>query len=189
MIIRRNALEETGLLDDDFFLYKDDLDLGLRARLIGYRILCAPSSIVFHKYSFKKNERRLYFEERNRIVLLLKIYEKKTLLLTFPCFILLELGLLIRSLKEGWFRAKINGYRDVLRNLRSILEKRKKIQRTRRIPDLELFRFMTGPITCKGFDRVIYKIANPILSRYFKIVRSILTHMSRKSIRTRDFQN
>lgn len=47
-IYRCSALSDTGLLDEAFFAYREDLDLGIRARLLGYRNVFCPEASVVH---------------------------------------------------------------------------------------------------------------------------------------------
>jgi hypothetical protein len=51
MLIRRRALEEVGLLDEQFFLYYEETDWCLTVRRAGYRIVAVPQSVVWHKVS------------------------------------------------------------------------------------------------------------------------------------------
>lgn len=48
LMLRRRALEETGLLDENFFLYFEDNDLCLRLRQKGWRIYFNPQINVLH---------------------------------------------------------------------------------------------------------------------------------------------
>lgn len=48
-LYRRDFLIETGGFDPLFFAYLEDVDLGLRGRLLGYRYLYAPKARVLHK--------------------------------------------------------------------------------------------------------------------------------------------
>ena len=50
-LYRRAMLEEIGGFDDDFFLYCEDTDLGLRARWAGWKCLYVPEAVVEHHYS------------------------------------------------------------------------------------------------------------------------------------------
>lgn len=49
MMIRRSALDEVGLLDEELFLGMDDLDISWRLRLAGYRLLIATDVFVHHE--------------------------------------------------------------------------------------------------------------------------------------------
>lgn len=47
-LYRRTALQHTGLLNEDFFLFFEDLELGFRLQLRGHRCLLVPSAKAFH---------------------------------------------------------------------------------------------------------------------------------------------
>jgi GT2 family glycosyltransferase len=74
-LYRRAMLEEIGLFDEDFFLYCEDTDLGLRARWAGWRCLYVPEAIVEHHYSHsagRASRLKAYYVERNRLLVLAK---------------------------------------------------------------------------------------------------------------------
>lgn len=70
-IYRRKLLEETGLLDIRFFAYLEDVDLGFRARLLGYRNVICPDAVVFHAGSGttggKYTPFKVYYSARNNV--------------------------------------------------------------------------------------------------------------------------
>jgi GT2 family glycosyltransferase len=49
MLLRRELLDDVGLLDEGFFVYFDDTDLSLRARRCGWRLAVAADSVVVHQ--------------------------------------------------------------------------------------------------------------------------------------------
>lgn len=50
LLIRRQVLEDIGLLDEDaFFMYWEDCDFSLRMRKAGWKLAVAEDSIVYHK--------------------------------------------------------------------------------------------------------------------------------------------
>lgn len=75
---RRAALEQVGLLDEQFFGYHEDVDWCLRARLAGYRVVYAGTAAIIHKggSSSDLRERRRfpmhYFLGRNGILFVRK---------------------------------------------------------------------------------------------------------------------
>jgi len=74
-LYRRAMLDEIGGFDEDFFLYCEDTDLGLRARWAGWTCLYAPQAIVDHAYSStagRASTLKAYYVERNRLFLLVK---------------------------------------------------------------------------------------------------------------------
>jgi GT2 family glycosyltransferase len=75
-LYRRSMLEEIGPFDESFFLYGDDAELGLRARLAGWRCALAPRAIAYHRYSASAgaySSLKAFQVERNRVWLLLKL--------------------------------------------------------------------------------------------------------------------
>jgi GT2 family glycosyltransferase len=68
-------LEEVGLFDEDFFLYCEDTDLGLRARWAGWTCVYVPAAVVDHHYSHsagRASRLKAYYVERNRLFVALK---------------------------------------------------------------------------------------------------------------------
>ncbi|MCK5509948.1 glycosyltransferase [Candidatus Parcubacteria bacterium] len=50
-LFSRNLLKDVGLFDEDFFAYAEDLDLGFRSRLAGWKCFYAPKSRLIHLHS------------------------------------------------------------------------------------------------------------------------------------------
>ncbi|OQY20272.1 MAG: hypothetical protein B6I35_10690 [Anaerolineaceae bacterium 4572_32.2] len=48
ILIRREALDQVGLLDDGFFMYSEELDWCRRARDVGWKIIYYPEARVLH---------------------------------------------------------------------------------------------------------------------------------------------
>ncbi len=48
MLVRRSVFEELGGLDINLALFRDDVDLGWRAHVAGYTVICVPQAITFH---------------------------------------------------------------------------------------------------------------------------------------------
>ncbi len=66
---RRTMLDEIGGFDEDLFAYGDDAELGLRARIAGWRCLYAPRARVRHHRASAATLRRVALIERNRVLL------------------------------------------------------------------------------------------------------------------------
>ncbi len=48
MFIRREAIEKTGYLDEQFFMYGEDIDLSYRFKLAGYNNVYFPETTIIH---------------------------------------------------------------------------------------------------------------------------------------------
>jgi len=86
--IRRDLYEALGGFDGSFFLYMEDADLSLRARLAGYRCRYVPAAVVYHAYTLRFGPRKTYYQERNRYLMLLKGMRWPTLLALLPALLL-----------------------------------------------------------------------------------------------------
>ena len=74
---RRSMLDQIGGFDEDFFAYGDDAELGLRARIAGWRCLYVPQAVVWHHRGATlglTSFRRLQLIERNRVLLAVKLF-------------------------------------------------------------------------------------------------------------------
>ncbi|SPP99641.1 Glycosyl transferase, family 2 [Candidatus Sulfobium mesophilum] len=91
-LYRKGMLKEIGLLDEDFFLYVEDVDIGLRARLAGWRCVYVPRALVYHKYSATTeaySPLKAYLVERNRIWVMMKCFPL-SMIATSPFYTLLR---------------------------------------------------------------------------------------------------
>lgn len=155
-LLRRSMLADVGLFDDDLFAYCDDTDLGLRARLAGWRCRYVPGAVVYHKYSAATaaySPLKAFLVERNRAWVAVKCLPA-SLLVVSPIFTSLRLAAqawgavrgegaagrftrdhssmeLLRVLGRAAFAA--------LRGLPAALQKRRDVQRRRRVVRGEAF--------------------------------------------------
>jgi GT2 family glycosyltransferase len=83
-LYRRKMLDEIGLFDEDFFLYCEDTDLGLRARWAGWRCRYVAQATILHRYSWTASPYsalKARFVERNRIWVAIKNFPASLLIL------------------------------------------------------------------------------------------------------------
>src|SRR4030043_754931 len=82
MIAKRVFIEADGF-DEDFFAYYEDVDLGWRLWVLGYKVVFSPKSIVYHHHhgtSKAISEDKLRFlKERNSIYSVFKNYDDENL--------------------------------------------------------------------------------------------------------------
>jgi len=51
LLLRLEPLERMGAFDERYFCYVEDVDLSLRAWLLGYEVLNVPASVVYHRFT------------------------------------------------------------------------------------------------------------------------------------------
>ena len=125
-MIRRELLDDIGLLDPIYFAYFEDTDICYRARKSGFKVVYVPSAIVYHhrSASWRANsvsERHLYLNERNRVRFVFKNYDPHQVIF----WLLLEIFIIIRALGKfilrgnlSYFHALISSYVWNMKNLR-----------------------------------------------------------------------
>ena len=69
-LVRRAAWEEAGGFEDRFFAYHEEVDLGWRMRLLGWKAYYCPRAVAYHVHSANfvpYSTTKIYLTERNRI--------------------------------------------------------------------------------------------------------------------------
>jgi GT2 family glycosyltransferase len=82
---RKSVLDEIGLFDEDFFAYGDDAELGIRARLAGWKCLYVPGAVIYHKNSGTAGQYsplKAFYVERNRFWITIKYFPLPLFLLS-----------------------------------------------------------------------------------------------------------
>lgn len=72
MLIKREAIENVGLMPEDFFLYYEEIDWSMMFTRAGYEIWYDPACTIYHKESQSTGQDsplRTYYITRNRLLL------------------------------------------------------------------------------------------------------------------------
>lgn len=144
---RRSALAEVGLFDERFESYLEDVDLGIRAQLAGYRCLYVPDAVIYHRGSAtarRMPERKFYLLLRNSLFLFFQYMPLARLVIFGPLMLVAPLYIAIRERVP--LRVGVSSLRDFLRNRRAVLARRRQVARTRRIPLSEFRRLLSSPL-------------------------------------------
>jgi GT2 family glycosyltransferase len=177
VLISRENWEKIGECDESYFMYHDDAEISFKIKLLGKRVVLAPKSIVYHKHEFGRSIMQVTFMERNRIRFLLEFLKLPTLILIFPAFLLMELGMFPYVVLNKWTKAKLKVYFWFLvpKNFHLVLKKRKEIQKLRKISDKKLMKGMTGVIDFQQIENPVLKyIANPFFAFYWWIIKKVI---------------
>jgi hypothetical protein len=151
-------LDKVGLFDEDFFAYCEDTDLGLRARLAGWKTQSVPDAIVYHHYSGTTGRYtpvKAYLVERNHIWVALKSFPIPMLINlpenTIWRYILQIYALTVKKgaggrytedfSKASLFYTLIRAWWSILKGMPGMLRKRREIQRKRVVSRREVARW------------------------------------------------
>jgi GT2 family glycosyltransferase len=141
-LIRREIVELMGGLNEDNFMYYDDVDVSWVVNMMGYRIYCVPRSVVYHEYELKMTPQKMFWLEHGRLNAIICYLKAPTLVALLPILILTEVLIMGYCVIRGprYFWAKLRAWFSVASNMRNLLRRRRQVQRLRKISDLELLK-------------------------------------------------
>jgi GT2 family glycosyltransferase len=146
-LIRRSVFEEIEGLDEDFFAYLDDVDLGFRAQLAGHRGKYLPSAIAYHLGSAtlgsSTHPRIIQLLTQNQILMLAKNYTAGVLWRILPRVLVYQILWMIRASRHS-FVGYLRGLIGALRLLPVALQKRRVVVQRRRLNTLEIMKLLRG---------------------------------------------
>ena len=139
---RKSLLDQIGLLDNDFFFSLEDVDLGWRAQLAGWRCLYTPAAIVYHHLSATGGGvTASYYDGRNLIFVLVKDFPSSLWRKYGGRIIRAQMRLAWEALR-AWrgeaARARLRGMVAGLRGVPLMLKKRRIVQTQRKLSDAEV---------------------------------------------------
>ena len=151
MMVRKNSFWELGGFDKKFFASFEDVDLGWRAWIWGYKIVLVPNSIVFHKggETVKQHLAEVRFHGiKNSLIIRLTNFEPylatSSIIKIFGLFLLRKtFGISLVENHEEIFplpslRIILRGSMWVLKNFGYVLDKRKKVNEKRKRSSTDL---------------------------------------------------
>lgn len=155
-LFRKTALQDVAFhdeyFDDDFFAYKEDVDLAWRLRWAGWSARLVPAAVVYHYRTLTHHGDRIAavfktrsgrspklrtLSYRNHLLMLIKNETPDTFIPDFPFILLYELKRLVYLLFREW--PTLAAIPQALRLVARMRRKRAVIKRTRRI-DSKTFR-------------------------------------------------
>lgn len=176
MFIRKKLFLDSGGFDPDFFAIYEDVDLGWRLWLSGYRVGLEPESVVYHKghatFATQDNSRMRYLMHRNALWTILKNYQEETVRKVFPLALMMAVRRAVRSsgvdrnsfyiwaeagkaLEAGdpaRFSSILDSLNhlvavdDTIRMLPDLIEKRRRIQAQRKVEEREILNLFRDPL-------------------------------------------
>jgi len=153
---RKVVFEEIGLFDEDFFAYADDAEIGIRARLAGWKCVYVPKAVLYHKNSGSTGQYspfKAFYVERNRFWIVIKYFPLPLLILslffTFYRFAFQAYGALAHRGAAGKFTEiysplKLIGilckaYKSGFQHFPKMWRKRRRLKPLRKVSYEEIF--------------------------------------------------
>ncbi|MEA2016435.1 MAG: glycosyltransferase [Actinomycetota bacterium] len=172
MMINKKVFLDAGGFDEDFFAYYEDVDLGWRLWVLGYKVIFSPGSVVYHHHhgtSRAISEDKLRFlKERNSLYSVFKNYDDENLAKAFSGTLSGVFNRIFTDVKFDYKKyydltslvskqeksggvniseeplSSLMAVKDFFNNLPRLMEKRKKIQDSRKRDDKAVFSYFKG---------------------------------------------
>lgn len=149
-LIRKNFVDMFGhLFDPDYFIYAEDLDLGLRIRLNGKKTVFEPKAVMHHMHATTAGKKSKAFTtflmERNSLITFFKILSLKNIIIYFPYVFGMRLIAVVKdmiTLSFGSAFARLKAILWLMLHANLVYKKRKETQKYRKVDDghiLEIF--------------------------------------------------
>jgi len=146
-LIRKTIVDKYGyLFDPDYFIYGEDVDLGLRIRLLAKKTIFVHDALLYHMHAKTTNKSgkasTTYLMERNLLTTFFKILSAKNIIFLLPYVLFVRFMAIIRDLlllKINIAISRLNAMLFILTNFNSILKKRQETQKFRTVNDDYLF--------------------------------------------------
>ncbi|AAK80283.1 GT2 family glycosyltransferase [Clostridium acetobutylicum] len=169
MLIRKDVFIEIGGFDKDYFAYYEDVDLGWRLWVLGYKVRFCSKAICYHRHNgtskkFNQHKMKTLFE-RNALYTIYKNYSSDNFDIVL-CNLLLMIQRIQMDLKldegvfditnteESFFEidsdeknfSSLVAINNLTDNLQRLNEKRQYIQRNRKVKDTDLKKLIPNPL-------------------------------------------
>jgi GT2 family glycosyltransferase len=146
IMARRDTWRTLGGFDERYFMYMEEVELSLRARLRGYSLWCAADAVVRHHYALHMTAQKFYWLERNRLLTVAKLYGPERMRQMRAALRLIRLLTFLYAVRQGWeyldahrrAGTYMRQHRDELRR------ERWKSEQTRQVAEAAIFRDMTA---------------------------------------------
>ena len=172
MFTWKRVFERVGGFDEDFFAFFEDVDLGWRLWLLGYRVVYEPRSVVYHRHHGTMAEygyeRERFLLERNALATVFKNYEEANMsrMLAASVWLAVDRGLGYSTLDSASYdlgrgappgeledepirpitAAHLLAVQDLGKKMPSLTQKREWIQANRTRADREIAHLFREPL-------------------------------------------
>lgn len=145
ILIRRQALREAGVLDELFYAHMEEIDLCWRIRLLGYKVVCVPRSIVYHLGGATQLSEKFYLKHRNNLIMMLKNYSSPNVFRFFFGRMILDIISFVYFLTTGDSHRSfsvLKAYVWLVKNFKKVCVSRCFVQKRRKLSDKGIAKMM-----------------------------------------------
>jgi hypothetical protein len=162
--------EDIGRFDEDFFAYREDVDLGLRAQLRGHRCLYVPAARAHHRggatLGSPFHSKTIRLSTRNQILAIIKNYPSSMIWRLAPRLVVFQLFWLGLAIQKRAFVGYCRGVLNAIALFPSALRKRREIQSKRLVASESVLSIMKA-----SEERIRRWYASPYMTRSPQLLR------------------
>jgi GT2 family glycosyltransferase len=173
MIFRKDIL---GLpFDEEYFVYGEDVYLGLRSRFMGYQVKHTNESRLDHFGSGTSKKEKsaflTFYQERNRILNTMLFFSPSTILKVIPFLAVNFCAKIAAGLAGEKYSVSgvVRAYSWIVFHIPLIRRKRSMLQKERKVADDAVIRYMTGKLT--NGESFAGRVVNSVSIFYCRIVQ------------------
>lgn len=149
---RRTALLEVNGFDESYFCYFEDVDLGFRLRLRGYRVVHVPEAMVDHvgggtSKELGDSDFAIYHGHRNLVWTYVKNMPGYLFWIFLPAHLAMNLVALVWFSARGKAGVIWRAKRDAMRGLPRVWSERRRIQRSRKVKPWQILKYLTFSVS------------------------------------------
>jgi GT2 family glycosyltransferase len=172
MAVNHDRWNTLGGFEPSYFMYHEDVEFSLRWWMSGGRVEYVPGAVAVHDYDFARNAKKMYYLERNRLMTVMTVFPTSVLARAAPALVVLEVGLLLLAIAQGWLGQKLRSYGWLWRNRVQILKRRESVQESFSEPAETLMRLFSPRLEAAGFGNLPgLGMLNAGLAAYWRVVR------------------
>lgn len=122
MMVKREAIEQAGMMPECYFLYYEELDWSMMIRRAGYDIWYEPTCTIYHKESQSTGQEsslRTYYITRNRLLFAKRNQQGATKYLTYLYLIALVAS---KDVLKQTFRGRLDLVQATFHGIRTFIK-------------------------------------------------------------------
>ncbi|MGH2811270.1 MAG: glycosyltransferase, partial [Actinomycetota bacterium] len=155
-LLSRPLIERCGSWDGGYFVFGEDLDLCIRARITGFKIVVEPTARFRHATALSLGARELrsgrpirFYTRRNRLRTIAKTAATYRMLVIIGLYLILNMAEMVALAATRRFEeipAYPKAIGSFLLSVPDIVRRRRAVQKRRSVPDRRIRRFMVRDV-------------------------------------------
>lgn len=175
LLVRKDAILDANGFDENLYHLTDDVELSLRLRYFGYNLLAVPKAQAWNQTGQNqtsiKNEypaKRVRLHSRNQTLIILGLYNLKTLVLLSPALLTMEFVWFMFSISVKHPLAYLIGKIETPFHIPGVIKRRREIINRKVVQDKDILGAPSLTLTSAALKAPFVKTLSKLLDKTFK---------------------